>query len=195
MFSPSLGRRRNQRTRPPPSARAPAANPVRGCRTWAPMSRRRDPPKRASATDRHGDRVLPRSAQSPRTTMTDFASVTQQAADVGSPPSAGPNEQRHLKLYKARWTMLAVYMVYSMANAVHWIQYSIISNITVKFYDVSSFAVDTTSTIYMIVYVPLVIPASWVLDRLVSSSGIISFALGRILEICLPGATKKCLST
>lgn len=110
--------------------------------------------------------------------MTDFASVTQQAADVGSPPSARPNEQRNLKLYKARWTMLAVYMVYSMANAVHWIQYSIISNITAKFYDVSSFAVDTTSTIYMIVYVPLVIPASWVLDRLVSSSsGIISAAL------------------
>lgn len=85
------------------------------------------------------------------------------------PPSdTGPDKQRDLKLYKARWVILAVYMMYSMANAVHWIQYSIISNITAKFYDVSNFAIDTTSTIYMIVYVPLVVPASWVLDRLVS---------------------------
>lgn len=86
------------------------------------------------------------------------------------PEQRPDKQQRDLKLYKARWVILAVYMMYSMANAVHWIQYSIISNITTKFYDVSSFAIDTTSTIYMIVYVPLVVPASWILDRLVSVS-------------------------
>lgn len=83
-------------------------------------------------------------------------------------PAPGTADQQNLKLYKSRWIILVVYMLYSMANAVHWIQYSIISNITVKFYGVSNFAVDTTSTIYMIMYVPLVVPASWVLDRLVS---------------------------
>lgn len=98
--------------------------------------------------------------------MADFASVTQKA--VGPRPQQ--QQQQSLKLYKTRWMILAVYMVYSMANAVHWIQYSIISNITGKFYGVSNFAIDTTSTIYMIVYVPLVVPASWVLDRLVSAT-------------------------
>lgn len=126
-------------------------------------------------------------------TMADFASVMQKvegtdqkqqqvppvfdgkdgprvlsAAVTAAAATDGADRRRSLKLYKARWMMLVVYMLYSMANAVHWIQYSIISNITAKFYDVSSFAIDTTSTIYMIVYVPLVIPASWVLDRLVS---------------------------
>lgn len=106
--------------------------------------------------------------------MADFASVMEKmdgnsvqrphASDDGA-----SNAQQNLKLYKARWIILVVYMVYSMANAVHWIQYSIISNITGKFYGVSNFAIDTTSTIYMIVYVPLVVPASWVLDRLVSA--------------------------
>jgi hypothetical protein len=108
--------------------------------------------------------------------MADFASVMQKVdgpQQPQQPDNAGrtvvdQQQQQNLKLYKSRWIILFVYMVYSMANAVHWIQYSIISNITVKFYGVSNFAIDTTSTIYMIVYVPLVIPASWVLDRLVS---------------------------
>jgi len=109
--------------------------------------------------------------------MADFASVMQTVDKPGpehSRPSADPraaeSQLQHddLRLYKARWIILVVYMLYSMANAVHWIQYSIISNITVKFYGVSNFAIDTTSTIYMIVYVPLVVPASWILDRLVS---------------------------
>ncbi|XP_025414282.1 feline leukemia virus subgroup C receptor-related protein 2-like [Sipha flava] len=106
--------------------------------------------------------------------MADFASVMQKVdgpQQPQQPDNAGrtvvdQQQQQNLKLYKSRWIILFVYMVYSMANAVHWIQYSIISNITVKFYGVSNFAIDTTSTIYMIVYVPLVIPASWVLDRL-----------------------------
>ncbi|XP_015364168.1 PREDICTED: feline leukemia virus subgroup C receptor-related protein 2-like [Diuraphis noxia] len=101
--------------------------------------------------------------------MADFASVMQKV-DKPPPPTADAQlmglQQDDLRLYKARWIILVVYMLYSMANAVHWIQYSIISNITVKFYGVSNFAIDTTSTIYMIVYVPLVVPASWVLDRL-----------------------------
>lgn len=102
--------------------------------------------------------------------MADFASVMQKV-DKPLPPDARVMglQQDDLRLYKARWIILVVYMLYSMANAVHWIQYSIISNITVKFYGVSNFAIDTTSTIYMIVYVPLVVPASWVLDRLVSA--------------------------
>lgn len=100
--------------------------------------------------------------------MADLATVVQKADGPEQPPPAAGADRQDLKLYKARWIILVVYMLYSMANAVHWIQYSIISNIAVKFYGVSNFAIDTTSTIYMIVYVPLVVPASWVLDRLVS---------------------------
>jgi len=124
------------------------------------------------------DAIITTSSQSDgRTAMADFASVMQK---VDKPPPSPPADARviqqdDLRLYKARWIILVVYMLYSMANAVHWLQYSIISNITVKFYGVSNFAIDTTSTIYMIVYVPLVVPASWVLDRLVRDLCCISF--------------------
>lgn len=114
------------------------------------------------------DTIAPGRTVAVRNAMADFASVMQKVDGPQQPPPAAEAGQQNLKLYKARWIILVVYMLYSMANAVHWIQYSIISNITVKFYGVSNFAIDTTSTIYMIVYVPLVVPASWVLDRLVS---------------------------
>lgn len=71
------------------------------------------------------------------------------------------------KLYKRRWPMLALFVLCSMANAVQWIQYSIISDVIVKFYEVESFTVDLTSIVYMVTYIPLIFPASWVLDKMV----------------------------
>lgn len=62
-----------------------------------------------------------------------------------------------------------MFVACSMANAVQWIQYSIISDVIIKFYGVSSFAVDFTSIVYMVTYIPLVFPASWILDKMVST--------------------------
>lgn len=72
------------------------------------------------------------------------------------------------KLYKRRWTMLTLFVLCSMANAVQWIQYSIISNVIAKFYGVSSFEVNLTSIVYMVTYIPLIFPASWILDKKVA---------------------------
>ncbi|XP_060867819.1 heme transporter FLVCR2-like [Metopolophium dirhodum] len=69
------------------------------------------------------------------------------------------------KLYKRRWLMLVLFVLCSMINAVQWIQYSIISNVVIRFYNVSSFAVDFTSIVYMITYIPLIFPASWILEK------------------------------
>lgn len=69
------------------------------------------------------------------------------------------------KLYKRRWSMLILFVMCSMANAVQWIQYSIITNVIMKFYDVTSFDVNLTSIVYMVTYIPLIFPASWILDK------------------------------
>jgi len=61
-------------------------------------------------------------------------------------------------------------VVYSASNSMQWIQYSIISNIITKYYDVSDYAVDMTSMIYMITYIPLIFPASYLLNKFVSNS-------------------------
>lgn len=71
------------------------------------------------------------------------------------------------KLYLRRWFILTIFVFYSMSNAMQWIQYSIISNVITKYYNVSDLAVDWTSMIYMFTYIPLIFPASWLLDKLV----------------------------
>ncbi|XP_050519850.1 feline leukemia virus subgroup C receptor-related protein 2-like [Daktulosphaira vitifoliae] len=104
--------------------------------------------------------------------MANFASVIQninneRQENIEKKMLSTTNQEKQeiLKLYKSRWIILGVYILYSMSNAAHWIQYSIISNITGKFYGVSNYSVDLTSTIYMLVYVPLLVPASWLLDK------------------------------
>ncbi|KAL1115141.1 hypothetical protein AAG570_007172 [Ranatra chinensis] len=52
-----------------------------------------------------------------------------------------------------------------MTNAFQWIQYSIISNVVVKFYgDLPSTWVDWTSMVYMVFYIVLIVPGSWAVD-------------------------------
>lgn len=72
------------------------------------------------------------------------------------------------KLYKRRWPMLILFVLCSMANAVQWIQYSIISDVVQHFYDISSFTVNLTSIVFMVTYIPLIFPASWILDKKVN---------------------------
>ena len=74
------------------------------------------------------------------------------------------------KLYKRRWPILALFVLYSTSNAFQWIQYSIINNIIVRYYDVTTFSVDWTSMIYMVLYIPLIFPAAWILDKKVSKA-------------------------
>ena len=74
------------------------------------------------------------------------------------------------KLYKRRWPILALFVLYSTSNAFQWIQYSIINNVIVHYYDVTTFSVDWTSMIYMVLYIPLIFPAAWILDKKVSKA-------------------------
>lgn len=61
--------------------------------------------------------------------------------------------------------MLTLFALCSMCNASHWIQYSIIANVAMRYYGVSALAINWTSMIFMAVYIPLVFPASWLLEK------------------------------
>ncbi|CAB1340342.1 unnamed protein product [Coregonus sp. 'balchen'] len=78
-----------------------------------------------------------------------------------------PGEEKCLetKLYWRRFAVLAVFSLYSLVNAFQWIQYSIIANIFAHFYNVSSDKIDWLSIVYMVAYVPLIFPATWLLDK------------------------------
>ncbi|XP_038582466.1 feline leukemia virus subgroup C receptor-related protein 1 [Micropterus salmoides] len=68
------------------------------------------------------------------------------------------------KLYLRRFAVLAVFSLYSLVNAFQWIQYSIITNVFTQYYGVTNDKVDWLSIVYMVVYVPLIFPATWLLD-------------------------------
>ncbi|XP_037020212.2 feline leukemia virus subgroup C receptor-related protein 1 isoform X2 [Artibeus jamaicensis] len=63
-----------------------------------------------------------------------------------------------------RFVVLLIFSLYSLVNAFQWIQYSIISNVFEGFYGVSSLHIDWLSMVYMLAYVPLIFPATWLLD-------------------------------
>eukprot|EP00061_Rhincodon_typus_P009391 g32861.t1 len=69
------------------------------------------------------------------------------------------------RVYWNRFVILIVFSLYSMVNAFQWIQYSIIANIFCYFYQVSYEQIDWLSVVYMLVYVPLIFPAAWLLDK------------------------------
>ncbi|XP_051954793.1 feline leukemia virus subgroup C receptor-related protein 2-like [Xyrauchen texanus] len=69
------------------------------------------------------------------------------------------------RLYKKRWIIVCLFSSYSLCNSYQWIQYGIINNIFMRFYSVDSFTIDWMSMIYMLTYIPLIFPVSWLLDK------------------------------
>ncbi|KAM4540637.1 choline/ethanolamine transporter flvcr2a isoform 1-T2 [Fundulus diaphanus] len=69
------------------------------------------------------------------------------------------------RLYRRRWVIVLLFSTYSLSNAYQWIQYGIISNIIMRFYDVDGFAVDWLSMIYMLAYIPFIFPVTWLLEK------------------------------
>ncbi|XP_076632513.1 choline/ethanolamine transporter flvcr2a [Colletes latitarsis] len=71
-----------------------------------------------------------------------------------------------IKVYKKRWIILALFITYTALSTFQWIQYSIITNIISRYYNVSSLAVDWTAMTFMAYYVVLIFPMTYIIDRL-----------------------------
>lgn len=67
--------------------------------------------------------------------------------------------------YTMRWFVLAIFCSHSAINSFQWIQYSSITNIVTSYYGVSNLEVNFTSLVYMITYIPFIIHASLMLER------------------------------
>jgi cyanate permease len=68
------------------------------------------------------------------------------------------------KVYGYRWVMLVVFMFIVAVNQLLWITFASITSDAVKFYGVSDLSIGLLSMIFMIVYIVISIPASWVID-------------------------------
>lgn len=94
-------------------------------------------------------------------------SVMDGIAEKGIVESPKKSPSQYV-VYPIRWVVLVIFVFYSASNSMQWIQYSIIQDAVVKYYDLNSITVYWTSMIYMITYIPLIFPASWLLDKTVS---------------------------
>lgn len=73
-------------------------------------------------------------------------------------------EQTGLKVYGYRWTTLLVFMFCVLVNQLLWITFAPITSEAVRYYGVSDLSIGLLSLVFMIVYIVISIPASWVID-------------------------------
>ena len=67
--------------------------------------------------------------------------------------------------YPHRWFALAIFISHEITSNMMWITFSPISTIATCYYGVSLFWINSLSWIFMLTYVVLLYPATWVLER------------------------------
>jgi MFS family permease len=72
--------------------------------------------------------------------------------------------QDQIKVYPYRWVILAVYMCAVITNQFLWITFAPVTGIASAFYKVSDLSIGLLSMVFMIVYIFVSIPASWIID-------------------------------
>lgn len=73
-------------------------------------------------------------------------------------------EPVNFKVYKYRWIVLVVYMFIVAVNQLLWITFAPITADAASYYSVSELQIGLLSMCFMIVYIVVSIPASWVID-------------------------------
>lgn len=90
------------------------------------------------------------------------------------------------KLYPYRWVVLAVFMFINLTIQVLWITYAPITGPAAAFYGVSDLQIGLFAMSFMLAFLPLSIPVSWVIDtygfRVAVSIGAILMGIFGILR-------------
>lgn len=69
------------------------------------------------------------------------------------------------RIYGYRWVVLVVFMLVNLTMQMLWITYAPISGPAAQFYGVSDAQIGFLAMTFMIAFIPLSIPVSWVIDR------------------------------
>jgi MFS family permease len=82
----------------------------------------------------------------------------------GSQDSASAVTMQGYEVYPYRWVILSLFMLVVAVNQLLWITFAPITSVAAEFYKVSDFLIGLLSMSFMIVYIVVSIPASWVID-------------------------------
>jgi len=89
-------------------------------------------------------------------------------------------------LYAYRWVVLAVFMFVNLTIQILWITYAPITGPAARFYGVSDFQIGILAMSFMIAFIPLSIPVSWVIDtygfRIAVGSGVVLMGIFGVLR-------------
>ncbi len=83
-----------------------------------------------------------------------------------------------IKVYPYRWVVLGAFMGINLTIQVLWICFATITGPAAEHYGVSDLRIGFLAMVFMIVYIPAAIPASWVIDRFGFRKGV---GLGAVL--------------
>jgi MFS family permease len=73
-------------------------------------------------------------------------------------------KEQSFRVYGYRWVVLAVFMLINLTVQMLWITYAPITGPAAKFYGVTDLQIGFLAMSFMITYIPLSFPASWVID-------------------------------
>ena len=73
-------------------------------------------------------------------------------------------EEQNYKVYGYRWVVLLAFMFVVVINQLLWITFAPITRDAANFFSVSDLSIGLLSMIFMIVYIIVSVPASWVID-------------------------------
>ena len=68
------------------------------------------------------------------------------------------------KVYRYRWAVLATFMFINLTIQVLWISYASITGPAARYYGASDLQIGLLAMSFMIVFIPLSLPVSWVID-------------------------------
>jgi len=68
------------------------------------------------------------------------------------------------KLYGYRWVVLGVFMFINLTIQMLWITYAPITGLAAAFYNVSDLEIGLLAMLFMIAFIPLSLPISWLID-------------------------------
>jgi cyanate permease len=95
-------------------------------------------------------------------------------------------DEKEFKLYNYRWVVLAVFMFVNLTIQMLWIAYAPITGPATAYYGVSDLQIGLLSMVFMIAFVPLSIPVSWLIDtygfKVAVSAGVILMSIFGILR-------------
>lgn len=69
------------------------------------------------------------------------------------------------RVYGRRWAVLGVYMLVNLTIQLLWIAYAPVTGLAAGYYGVSQLQIGFLAMVFMIAFIPLSMPISWLIDK------------------------------